>query len=150
MRGRFSRQVEADPQSITVTGHSAHHITGKNWHHPESPWLSWLHLSPQMCRLFWSGKLLPCPDYCATLPVCWLQALTSDNGQVNDQWWLVNPCLICLSISLRRATVISARISHVEILASWCYVVLLLHSLFPSSLPNAFIHFYCDLIEIIL
>ncbi|EOB07505.1 hypothetical protein Anapl_02017 [Anas platyrhynchos] len=31
--------------------------------------------------LFQSGKPLPCPASCATLPVCWLQALTSDNGQ---------------------------------------------------------------------
>lgn len=37
MSGRFSRQVEADPQSIAVTAHSAHRVTGKNWHHLESP-----------------------------------------------------------------------------------------------------------------
>jgi len=37
MSGGFSRQVEVDPQSITVTGHPVHQVTGKNWHHLDSP-----------------------------------------------------------------------------------------------------------------
>lgn len=63
-RHRFSRQVEVDPQSVVVTGHSSHQITGKNGHHFESLQISWL-LSvflPGCAGLFWPRKPLPSPD----------------------------------------------------------------------------------------